>query len=465
VPREEAQEALVPIVHLSSPVKGAGMEGLANVRGLMVPEGAARRAGELFRGEDLAVLPSSEAVVRRVSREPGAVGLVPWDAVDARVKALPVGGVSLFDPARRGEYPLASRGAELPGENLRRVVVGGDVMLDRGVVYSAYELGRGPRFPLRGGYAAITRRSPFPNPDVEGGVSHRFRAGRLGGGGAVREYLRGADVTVVNLENPMLRNAVWHPDGFTFHGDPRMLPVLEGFGVDGVTLANNHILDADPEGLAETGRLLDAAGIRYAGAGTDLAAARRPMVFDLGGGVTVAVLSYQNVPGYEWSWATKNAPGTAPLVARVVRRDVERLRKRADVVILAPHWGQEYTATPEPGQVALAHAAIEAGADAVVGGHAHWAKGTEVYRGAPVFYGVGNLVFDQDFSEETSVGIFAELTLLGDRVVQARPVPYVILHKGQPNFLVPDGGGDRTLSEVFAASIGPEFETQGDATP
>jgi poly-gamma-glutamate synthesis protein (capsule biosynthesis protein) len=92
-----------------------------------------------------------------------------------------------------------------------------------------------------------------------------------------------------------------------------------------------------------------------------------------------------------------------------------------------------------------------------VGGHAHWPKGIEVYKGKPIFYGVGNFLFDQSWSEETSTGIFAEITLYGDRPIQFRPVPFIMLDYAQPNFLVPNGGGDRALRHIFSASLGPEF--------
>ncbi len=82
----------------------------------------------------------------------------------------------------------------------------------------------------------------------------------------------------------------------------------------------------------------------------------------------------------------------------------------------------------------------------------------EVYRGKPVFYGTGNFLFDQSWSEETSTGIFVEATLYGDRVVQTRPVPFVVLDYAQPNFLVPEAGGDRALETIFSTSVGPEFE-------
>ena len=188
------------------------------------------------------------------------------------------------------------------------------------------------------------------------------------------------------------------------------------------------------------------------------------MVFDLGE-TRVGVLNYQGVPSYDWSWATESAPGTAPLQADIMLEDVERLRPEVDLLVVMPHWGNEYLATPEPGQVELAHAVVDAGADLIVGNHAHWPKGMEMYRGKPIFYGTGNFLFDQSWSEETSTGIFAEITLYGDRVVQARPVPFLILDKAQPNFLLPEAGGERALETIFDASLGPEFEAYKGESP
>jgi poly-gamma-glutamate capsule biosynthesis protein CapA/YwtB (metallophosphatase superfamily) len=180
------------------------------------------------------------------------------------------------------------------------------------------------------------------------------------------------------------------------------------------------------------------------------------MIFELGG-TRVGVLSYQGVPSYDWAWATESAPGTAPLETNIMREDIERLRPEVDLIVVSPHWGKEYIATPEPWQVEFAHAAVDAGADIFVGGHAHWPKGIEVYEGKPIFYGVGNFLFDQSWSEETSTGIFAEITLYGDRVIQIQPVPFIILDYAQPNFLLPKEGGNRALRKVFSASLGPEF--------
>jgi poly-gamma-glutamate capsule biosynthesis protein CapA/YwtB (metallophosphatase superfamily) len=459
--RQQPQASLVPIAHLASTRESISVEELSRTPGLAVPRDLLDEARRLLHRSGFRSFDSAGKVVEHVSRSQEALGLVPWDEVGPRVRTLAVAGVSLLEPgaeASRG-YPLATGGMRGPdpGE-LRRVVVGGDIVLDRGQNYMVIQRGMGLDFPLDGGYAAVTGRTPIRSQYSESGVIHEFTAERRGRSGAVRDYLRGADLTLANFENPVVRGAIWHPDAPTFTGDPRLLPILEQAGIDGVTLGNNHTLDAGVSGLRETMHRLDAIGVAHAGAGMDLASARQPMILKLGN-IRVGVLSYQGVPYYEWAWATESAPGTAPLKEELMREDVKRLRPRVDLVVVMPHWGREYIATPEPWQVRFAHAAVEAGADLVVGDHAHWPKGIEVYRGAPIYYGTGNFLFDQSWSEETSTGIFAEITLYRDRVVQAQPVPFIVLDYAQPNFLVPEEGGDRALRRIFSTSLGPEFES------
>ncbi|MBV9453308.1 MAG: hypothetical protein JOZ19_04200 [Rubrobacter sp.] len=79
------------------------------------------------------------------------------------------------------------------------------------------------------------------------------------------------------------------------------------------------------------------------------------------------------------------------------------------------------------------------------------------YGGKPIFYSVGNFLFDQSWSEETSTGIFADITLYGYRVLQARPIPFIILDRSQPNFLLQEEGGKRSLDAIFSVSLEPEF--------
>jgi poly-gamma-glutamate capsule biosynthesis protein CapA/YwtB (metallophosphatase superfamily) len=459
--------ALVPVAHLTSVREDLSTDELSGVSSLAVPRELRESAEGSLGRADFEDFGSTDEVLDHVSRDPEAIGLVPWNEVDPRVKLLAVDGKSLLNPDATDpeSYPLRSGDTTLPdpGE-LRSIVAAGDIVLDRGQPFAVFEEGRGIDFPLDGGYAAITGRALVPNPYSESELVYQFDAERLGESGAVREYLRGADLALANFENPVLENADYHPEAPTFNGDLRLLPMLKGGGIDGVTLANNHILDAGVPGLEETLGHLDDASISHAGAGANLDAAREPMIFDLGG-IEVGVLSYQNVPSYEWAWATEEIPGTAPLQEDIVREDIERLRPEVDLLVVMPHWGIEYTAPPEPEQVELAHAMVDAGADLVVGGHAHWAKGIEVYDGNPIFYGTGNFLFDQSWSEETSTGIFVDVVLYEDRVVQARPVPFIILDRSQPNFLVRDELSGKVMNTIYSASVGPEFEAYEDQQP
>jgi len=461
--RAEPPAALVPIAHLSSTREDVSMQDLSEARQLAVARGSREEAGGLVDRTGFQDFDSEEAVIEHVSETPGALGLVPWDEVGPRVKALSVDGESLLDPDSDGaeNYPLRPEGGTVPDPGkLRRMVVGGDIVLDRGQYYMVIQRGMGIDFPLDGGYAAVTSRAAEQSAYSETGIIHQFTAERTGDAGAVREYLSGADLTLANFENPVIRDSVYHPDATTFTGDLRLMPELDQAGIDGVTLGNNHILDAGTTGLEETMGHLDDAGIEHAGAGMDLAQAREPMIFDVGG-TKIGVLSYMGVPNYDWAWATKTAPGTAPLLQNLMEEDIKGLRPKVDLIVVSPHWGIEYMATPEPEQVKLAHAAVDAGADVFIGGHAHWPKGIEMYKGKPIYYGVGNFLLDQSWSEETSTAIFADVTLYGDGVVQTRPVPFIILDRAQPNFLTPGGGGNRALRNVYAASLGPEFESYG----
>ena len=126
----------------------------------------------------------------------------------------------------------------------------------------------------------------------------------------------------------------------------------------------------------------------------------------------------------------------------------------AEVVIVFPHWGTEYDPTPFKGQQTLARAAINAGADMVIGNHAHWAGALETYKGRPIWYALGNFVFDQTWSEPTMEGITLELTFNGPGLVQARMRPHIILDKAQPNFLDPRGDGRVVMGQIYDASKG-----------
>jgi poly-gamma-glutamate synthesis protein (capsule biosynthesis protein) len=232
--------------------------------------------------------------------------------------------------------------------------------------------------------------------------------------------------------------------------DPALLVGLDRAGIDVVSLANNHIRNAGTAGVVETIRHLDRLGIAHAGAGRDVGAARDP-AWLAAGGLRIAVLAANGVsPGLN---ATSTSAGAAPLALTALRRDIRAARRAgADVVIVAPHWGREYTDAVTPVQRTLARALVAAGADLVLGGHSHWAGPLELVDGHLVVYSLGDLVFDLSHDARTLQGLVVELTFVGRRLAQVELHPTLLLDGSQPNLLEPARGGNALLEEIRAAS-------------
>jgi poly-gamma-glutamate synthesis protein (capsule biosynthesis protein) len=257
---------------------------------------------------------------------------------------------------------------------------------------------------------------------------------------------------MANFENPAPDVFRFHEHGTVFNADPELIEGLAHAGIDWVSLANNHIGDAGSRGILQTMASLDGWGIAHGGAGPDAEAAHAATLVDVGG-VTAGILGYDVIaPPY---WATGSRVGSAELSTAAVRADVAAARAAgADLVIVFPHWGVEYTTRVSAQQERLGHAAIDAGADLVIGNHPHWAGAVEIYNGKPIWYALGNLVFDQTWSEPTMEGITLELTFAGTRLVQVRMRPHLILDRAQPNFMDPAGSGVVVMDQVWRASEG-----------
>jgi poly-gamma-glutamate capsule biosynthesis protein CapA/YwtB (metallophosphatase superfamily) len=205
---------------------------------------------------------------------------------------------------------------------------------------------------------------------------------------AMPEYKQ-ADLAMVNLENPLTRATIPMPDKqFNFKADPEAVQVLKDGGVSIVNVANNHTMDYEADGLKETLSTLDSAGIQYVGAGKDLTEARRPKIIDVKG-QRIAFLSYW---GDEYG-AEANKPGINSIKEERIAEDIHAIRDQVDWVVVNFHWGQELAEAPADWQVKLGRFTVDQGADMVVGHHPHVLQGTEVYKGRPIAYSLGNFIF------------------------------------------------------------------------
>ena len=233
-----------------------------------------------------------------------------------------------------------------------------------------------------------------------------------------RELLLSADLVIGQVEVPHTSRGV--PSSVDIPAppaDPAHLGALARAGVGVATLAGNHIFDSGPNGVADTIAALHELGIATTGAGMTIDEARRPAIVEAGG-LRVGTLSY-NCVGPRESRATSRKAGAAPLDVlthyeldyagpggppkaytfvtpdslEVLRSDVLALRETVDVVVVAFHKGIGHVPVVVPAyERELARTAIDCGADIVVGHHAHILRGIEVYRGKPVFHGLGNFV-------------------------------------------------------------------------
>jgi hypothetical protein len=211
----------------------------------------------------------------------------------------------------------------------------------------------------------------------------------------VATILDEADIAVANLECVVATGGEPVEKPYNFRAHPRCLPLLARH-LDAVSLANNHTGDFGKAALVEMIERLERAGLPYFGAGRDQREAHTPLILERAG-VRVALLGYDEFKPRAFE-AGPSSPGVAWSVDEQVVADITAASRVADVVIPFLHMGYEYESEPNDRQRALARLMIDAGADAVVGGHPHVTQGADVYKGRPIVYSLGNFVFD-DFED------------------------------------------------------------------
>jgi poly-gamma-glutamate synthesis protein (capsule biosynthesis protein) len=213
----------------------------------------------------------------------------------------------------------------------------------------------------------------------------------------VRGLLKDFDVVCVNLENPVGTRGSPDPvqdPHVTFCAGPETLEVLKGLGVTLVSLGNNHMLDYGAASLVETLELLDAAGIKWVGAGRNYEEANRPLVVDCNGR-RIAFLSYAFIYSANTRMADRYRPGVADhRLSRILPRIRELKRSGCDVIVTL-HWGREYSFYPLPYQMRQARRMIDNGASLILGHGPHYPQGIEQYRGAQIVFSLGNFIFDE----------------------------------------------------------------------
>lgn len=271
----------------------------------------------------------------------------------------------------------------------------------------------------------------------------------------LHDMLNAADITIGTLDATM--SDAGTPFGctptFSLMAPAAAVAGLKYAGYDVIAHAANHIKDCGQgacgdRAMFETHENLLTAGIKPVGDGATMEEARRPVVVERNG-MYFAFLAYDDIADYYHATATR--AGSAPLDPATIAEDVANARKVANVVIIIPHWGVEYTAEPSARQREFTRAAAAAGADMIVGNHPHWVQAHEQIGRMFCAYALGNFVFDQDWSLETQQGALLEVTFTGTRVTATHYTPVHIYDQYQPRLAGPAEAAS-IMSRIEAAS-------------
>lgn len=240
-------------------------------------------------------------------------------------------------------------------------------------------------------------------------------------------YIGQADLAFCQLEPALSARGTPLPQArLPMRADPSGAEAIARAGFDVVSFASNHCMDWGREAFEDTIAALAEASLKVVGAGSDIREARAPVIAQVrDNAAKVAFLAYNSILplGY---WATADRPGCAPLRAHTVYEpiehdqpgtpcrihtyanredlqgmmdDIRQAKAQADVVIVSMHWGIHFVpAVIADYQKELAYAAIDAGADLIIGHHPHILKGIEVYRGKAIFYSLANFALESPFS-------------------------------------------------------------------
>ena len=243
----------------------------------------------------------------------------------------------------------------------------------------------------------------------------------------VTSTIKSADLSFCQLEiNYSERGTIVPHARVPMRAHPRNAPAIRRAGFNVVSFASNHLLDWGPEALMDTIDVMKETGNDLLGVGRNIEEARRPQIFKCNG-TRIAFLSYNSIlpMGY---WADVNKPGCAPMRAwtlyeqiehdqpgtparvhsfahegdkRAMIEDIKGVRRRADVVMVSMHWGIHFTeAEIAEYQKEVGYSALDAGADIILGHHAHILKPIEIYRGKLIIYSLGNFACDQTLPPE-----------------------------------------------------------------
>jgi poly-gamma-glutamate capsule biosynthesis protein CapA/YwtB (metallophosphatase superfamily) len=207
----------------------------------------------------------------------------------------------------------------------------------------------------------------------------------------VKSFFDQNDLNIIELESPLTTiGKKLVKTGPHLKADPQTVEIIDYLNCKLVATANNHFLDYGEEGLRNTYKALKDYNIDWMGSGFNLKEASRPIVKEIGN----FSFCFINIAESEWTTTFGSEPGCNPIDLADLYNQISVLKSKVDFIIVNVHGGHEHYNLPSPRMKKWYRFFVDAGASAVIGHHTHIISGYEVYKNAPIFYGVGNFCFD-----------------------------------------------------------------------
>ena len=270
------------------------------------------------------------------------------------------------------------------------------------------------------------------------------------------------DLLLVNFENAATTSGDALKGDVPLKCDPGYVPLLKANNLTVAALANNHALDYGITGMEDTIKNLNDNDITVMGAGKNADEAHKAVVKEVNGR-KITILNYMDSENFaEYSqdvmpYATDSAAGYSAYDSADAQKQIAE-NNDSDLIIAYMHYGNEYSNSPNENQVKISHELIDYGADVVIGSHPHVPEGIDMYNGKPIFYSLGNFIFDQS-NTATHVAYFVKLDLVDD-TCQCTVYPIYI-----SNYLPQHMSADDGTSLLSGLSpLTDELEITGDGT-
>ena len=278
----------------------------------------------------------------------------------------------------------------------------------------------------------------------------------------VSDVVSNVDLLLINFENAATTSGDALKGDVPLKCDPSYVPLAKANNVTVAALANNHAIDYGITGMQDTLENLKNADITPIGAGNTEDEAHQAVVKDVNGR-KITILNYMDSENFaEYSYdAMPYANGSNPGYSAYDSQDAQKQigeNNDSDLIVAYLHFGNEYSNSPNENQVKIAHELIDYGADVVIGSHPHVTQGIEMYNGKPIFYSLGNFIFDQS-NTATHSAYFVQIDLVND-TGECTVYP-IYISNYLPQHMGPDDGTS------LLSGLSPqcsELEITGDGT-